>query len=82
MQARGWHAQAFKRLFWSGSKAKFVGVSWFGDETQNLLGVTSKYHRNVFNALETAGYLSSFVNDLEGGAKFLAAHSLGCLVTA
>lgn len=80
-QARGWHCEAFKRLFWSGSKAKFVGVSWYGDQTQvQAASVTPKYYLNVENALNTAASLSEFVNALDGGKKYLAGHSLGCLV--
>jgi pimeloyl-ACP methyl ester carboxylesterase len=82
-QARGWHSEAFKRFFWSGSKAKFVGVSWYGDQTQiQAIGVTPKYYENVENALNNAGYLRTFVNNLVGGKKYVAAHSLGGLVTS
>jgi len=85
--ARGWHSEAFKRLFWSGSKAKFVGVSWYGDESQFRLPfvnrmICPKYYENVDNALNTAGFLRAYVNSLEGGKKYLASHSLGGLVVA
>src|SRR5205085_9397528 len=32
--ARGWNSEIFKRLYQSGSKARFVGVTWNGAETQ------------------------------------------------
>jgi pimeloyl-ACP methyl ester carboxylesterase len=81
--ARGWHAEAFKRLFWSGNKGRFVGISWYGDQTQLLpIGVTPKYYENVENALNTAEFLSEFVNGLGDGKKFVASHSLGGLVVA
>jgi hypothetical protein len=84
-QARGWHSEAFKRLFWSGSKAKFVGVSWYGDESQvGLPGrfVCPIYFDNIENALNTSGHLCAFVNGLEGGKKYLATHSLGGLAAS
>ena len=83
-QARGWQCEAFKRFFWSGSNARFVGVSWYGDETQNrLLNVTPKYYENVENAFTTAEHFAHYINnDLGSGDKFVASHSLGCLVAA
>lgn len=32
--ARGWGAEMFKRLYWTGSRAKFYNVTWYGSETQ------------------------------------------------
>ncbi len=81
--ARGWHSEAFKRLFWSGSHARFLGVSWYGDETQVAsVNLTPKYFENVDNALNTSEDLADFINGLEGGRKFAAGHSLGCLLVA
>jgi hypothetical protein len=84
-QARGWHSEAFKRLFWSGSKAKFVGVSWYGDESQVKFSgnfVCPIYFDNIENALNTSGHLCAFVNGLVGGKKYLATHSLGGLAAS
>ncbi len=82
-QARGWHAEAFKRFFWSGNHARFLGVSWYGDESQiPSQNLTPKYYENVDNALNTAESLAMFINGLEGGKKYAAAHSLGCLLAA
>jgi len=82
-QARGWNSGAFKRFFWSGSNARFVGVSWYGDETQMLGSFTPKYYENVENALTTAEHFAHYINnDLGEGEKFVASHSLGCLVVA
>jgi len=83
--ARGWHSEAFKRLFWSGSKSKFVGISWYGDESQRQVGqdtVCPKYYENVENALNIGAALSALVNDLAGGKKYVATHSLGGLVAS
>ncbi len=42
--ARGWHAEIFKRLYQSGSRAKFTGVTWHGNTGGN-------YHKAVINKL-------------------------------
>ena len=34
-QAQGWHSEVFKRMYWSGNRAKFYGVSWSGDRAQH-----------------------------------------------
>ena len=48
-QARGGNAAMFKRLWHSGSRAKFTGVTWYGYESQDALipGVTPNYQANV-----------------------------------
>ena len=74
--SRGWESEVFKRMYWSGSKAKFVGVSWYGDPYTNSEGVYD-YHMAVRNAFATAPSLASFVNGLSGN-KTIAGHSLGC----
>src|SRR5207249_10794688 len=50
--ARGWNAEIFKRMFWSGSKAKFVGVTWNSNELNET--TIPDYHKNVDNAFATA----------------------------
>jgi hypothetical protein len=94
MQARGWADEAFKRFWQCGSNARFVGVSWVGDESQDeaisLFGVgdigikgrlTPKFYKNVQHALFTAGFMRNKFNSLPG-RKVFAAHSLGCMVLA
>jgi hypothetical protein len=82
-EARGAETSMFKRMFWSGSHAKFYGVTWDGYSSQyHLLGlkyVTPNYHTNVVNAFITAPYLASFINGLSG-TNTMAAHSLGNMV--
>jgi hypothetical protein len=82
-EARGTESAMFKRMFWSGSHAKFYGVTWDGySSQQHLLGLielTPNYHTNVVNAFITAPYLASFINGLSG-TNTLAAHSLGNMV--
>jgi hypothetical protein len=82
-QARGWQAETFKRLHQSGSKAKFVGVTWYGSETQEQTGgqFTPNYHLNVDNAFATAQPLKTFLAGLSG-EKVVAAHSLGNMVVS
>ena len=79
-QARGWQAAMFKRMFWSGSHARYYGVTWDGYESQqNLLGFiqfTPNYQTNVVNAFLTAPSLASFLNGLSG-TNIVAGHSLG-----
>ena len=85
-QARGNAADMFKRLYWSGSHAKFYGVTWNGAETQPLAyGLfTPDYHTNVVNAFLTASNLASFLGTLTNGPTngptTVAAHSLGNMV--
>ena len=77
--ARGWNAEMFKRCYWSGSKSRFVGVSWFGNPDQ-VFGAISDYHLSMRNAMVTAPVLAQEINALPGSAetKTLFAHSLGC----
>ena len=75
-QARGWAAETFKRLWWSGSKARYVAVSWHGSESQVADSVTADYHSNVENAFATAEAFKDALAAL-AGEKMVAAHSLG-----
>lgn len=83
-EARGTQSAVFRRMFWSGSHAKFYGVTWPGYLTQiNFAGhtlFTPDYHSNVFNAFNTASSLSLFVASLTNGPVVVAAHSLGNMV--
>jgi pimeloyl-ACP methyl ester carboxylesterase len=82
--ARGWHSEMFKRLYWSGSKARFVGVSWFGDPGADTIGnKVQGYHFAVRNGVPTAAALAARVNALPGGAasKTVMGHSQGCWVS-
>jgi hypothetical protein len=83
-EARGWQSAMFRRMFWSGSQAKFYGVTWDGYASQeNLLGLiefTPNYQTNVVTAFLTAPYLANFINGLSG-TNTLAGHSLGNMVS-
>ena len=81
--AKGWHAEVFKRLYQSGSRARFIGVTWRGNESQIAVDgafiVAPDYWRNVHNAFRTSKSLANFVNGISG-TKTIAAHSLGNMV--
>lgn len=79
-EARGWQAEMFKRLYWSGSRAKFWGITWNGAQTK--LGITFDYHINVVNALETAPALKNFLSTNVTGDISIVAHSLGNMVVS
>lgn len=82
--ARGWNAEVFKRMYWSGSRAKFHAVTWFGNDSQTILlgNKTPDYHVNVIHALDTAGALASNINNNISGDITLAAHSLGNVLSS
>ncbi len=79
-EAREWHAEMFKRLFWSGSRAKFWGVTWYGYESQ-VAGYCPEYHNNVVHAFATSSVLANFLAPLQGEIT-IAAHSLGNVVVS
>jgi len=87
-QSRGWCAEAFKRLYQTGSKAMFTGVSWHGDSSQipgwvPVVGGNSlDYWENVTHAFQTSQALAPIVNNLPGSSKTIAAHSLGNMVVS
>jgi len=74
--ARGWNAEMFKRLYWSGSKARFHGITWYGDK-----GGPANYQENVNHAFKTAPYLKDYVASVSG-TKIMLAHSLGNMVVS
>lgn len=78
-QARGNASDIFKKLYWSGSHAKFWAVTWHGSESQVFGSLTTDYHTNVVNAFLTAPHLANFLATLTGSTT-VAAHSLGNMV--
>ncbi|ADE55728.1 hypothetical protein Caka_2713 [Coraliomargarita akajimensis DSM 45221] len=70
--SRGWHSEIFKRLYQSGMKAQFTGLTWHGDTGFN-------YHQAVINAFLTSEHVASALKDLKGEVT-VAAHSLGNMV--
>lgn len=82
--ARGSAATAFKRFYWSGSKASFYALLWRGDDGQGAgvapAGATPDYHRNVGHAWQQGPLFRDFLGTLEGDTAIMA-HSLGNGVT-
>jgi hypothetical protein len=72
--ARGWHSEIFKRMYWSGSRAKFWGVSWHVNSID--------YYGSALNAFNTASHLQQFLNWSVTGEITIAAHSLGNMVVS
>lgn len=89
--ARGWNTQVFKRLRQYGSDAKFVGISWEGNQGQInpslpfLGGKTPDYWNNVDNAIRSASELTGMVNGLSGNDAskvVISGHSLGNMLVS
>jgi pimeloyl-ACP methyl ester carboxylesterase len=76
--ARGWNAEIFKRLYQSGSRAKFWGMTWEGD-----VGLVDALHyqEDVANALAVAFDFYAQVQPIAGD-KVVLAHSLGNMVVS
>jgi hypothetical protein len=80
-RARAWGAEMFKRLYWSGSRAAFFNVTWYGDAKGGFLPEAAYYHLDVINAFKTASNLAAVVN-AESGTKCVIAHSLGVMLAS
>lgn len=82
--AQAAQCEVFKRMFWSGSRAKFHGITWRGDDWQMPVAeMTPHYHANVVHALNTAPALKSYLDALSlSGEVTLAAHSLGNMLAS
>ncbi|MEX0325497.1 MAG: hypothetical protein AB3N33_05360 [Puniceicoccaceae bacterium] len=77
------HSEIFKRFFQAGSNARFVGVTWRGDEgTLDLTGSSFEYNENVINAFITAKYVKDSLVPFAGPRTAIFAHSLGNMVTS
>ncbi len=77
--ARGWHSEMFKKFYWSGSSARFIGVTYRAAD-----GSSANYQHNVDNAFKSAVHLAERVNALPGGPakRTIAAHSMGNIVVS
>ena len=74
-EARGWHAETFKRLHVLGSKARFVGVTWNGDTGLD-------YHKAVYHAFQTGDEVPRALGFLDASRTLLIGHSLGNIVAS
>jgi hypothetical protein len=79
-ESRAENAEMYKRLWQSGSRAVFTGVSWYGSQKNIWFVGSLDYHVNVRNAFLTAPYLKEAVDALPGAPKFITGHSLGNMV--
>jgi len=81
-QSKGWGTEAFKKIFWSGSEARFSVFAWFGYESQAapgtplIGGLTPNYQINLLNSFGTAKSFQQFLDLIEGEVT-VAAHSMG-----
>jgi len=80
--SRGEQSEIFKRLYWSGSRARFWGITWYGYDSQNLIGRSPNYHVNVRHAFNAGKLLKNFVNNNNLGNSTISAHSLGNMVVS
>ena len=76
--SRVWNAEMFKRLYQSGSQARFVGMTWDGD-----LGILNElnYQNDVIEAFSVSSRFCDAVNSVSG-TKVVMAHSLGNMVVS
>jgi hypothetical protein len=78
-EARGFHSNIFKRLHQLGSRARFVGISWFGNPSNPgvNLALPPDYHRAVYNALITGHIAKARLTFTQESNLTIMAHSLG-----
>jgi hypothetical protein len=72
-----WLSEMYKKFYWSGSLAKFHGVSW----SSSGGSIGTAYQPAVTNAFCTAPVLKDYVAGLSGDV-IVAAHSLGNIVVS
>ena len=75
--AEKWGDILFKRLWVSGSRARFYNVDWKSD-----IGSAANYHQNASNAFAVAVNLASVLTSRIPGEKVVMAHSLGNMVVS
>lgn len=80
--AEGWNTDAFKRLYQSGSNAKFIGVAWPGIEDDSL-APGLYFHRNAYQAFQSAKKFADFYKERFAEKRMiLMAHSLGNMLVS
>ena len=80
--AYDWNRKVFRRMYWSGFRDNYIGITWAGD-----YGVDPRpfFDTNVYRALQTSHSICEFLKDLKNTSQperttSIAAHSLGNLV--
>jgi hypothetical protein len=76
-EAEVWGDILFKRLWISGSKARFYNVDWRSD-----IDSDANYHQNASNAFAVASQIVSTITNDIPGEKVIMAHSLGNMVVS
>ncbi len=74
----------YKRFYWSGSRAVFHAIHWYGFESQGAVGISDfspNYHVNVENAFATAFDLADYTWYFRARTVFVA-HSLGNMLAS
>jgi fibronectin type 3 domain-containing protein len=86
-EAEGGHNELFKNLFWTKSKMKFHGVTWYGNEP--MIGdmestVQMNYQHDVRNAFLTAPALAEYLDriSLSRDKLIVGGHSLGNMLVS
>lgn len=78
---RDWNNTIFKRLWHSGSNARFHALLWDGTPpTAGIPNFGYHYHNAVINAFATAPEFANYLNDLN--EPVIMAHSLGNMLTS
>ena len=75
--AEQWGDIIFKRLWISGSRARFYNVDW-----RSNIGGKANYHQNASNAFVVASQIVSTITNAIPGEKVVMAHSLGNMVVS
>ena len=72
-----WNRVMFRRLYWSGYRENYLGITWHGDDGA---WAPAYFDTNVFHALQTSRSIRNFISSLPSDKVNVAAHSLGNLV--
>ena len=81
-EAYDWNRKVFRRMYWSGFRDNYIGITWAGDYG---FPVEFWFDTNVYRALQTSHSICEFLKDLKNTSQprrttSIAAHSLGNLV--
>lgn len=91
-QARETNRTVFRRMYWSGYRDNYIGLSWRGDDALALgelwdptdTTIKLNFSDNIYHAFQTSHslhlFIDSIINSSDNKGINLAAHSLGNLV--
>lgn len=76
--ARGSQSNIFKRFHQLGSKARYIGISWYGNPPNSFNNLSPPdYHRAAYNGLTTAIVAKNRLSFTQNSELTILAHSLG-----